>query len=114
MKSKKLSGTRSFSHLRKFNVVGTHLSVARDLRMNDSVIIFESAGVKIGALTYLEVDNYKEDNHSSQQAGNVRRVFTVEGVLEGQHFVGLGQQGVEEGDDGTFEFGVLLSLDRNR
>jgi len=62
----------------------------------------------------LEVDNYKEDNHSSQQAGNVRRVFTVEGVLEGQHFVGLSQQGVEEGDDGTFEFGVLLSLDRNR
>jgi len=31
----------------------------------------------------LEVDNYKEDNHSSDQAGNVRRVVTEKGVLKG-------------------------------
>ena len=52
------SGTREISHLRKFNVVGTKLTLARDLRMNDSVIIIESACIIIGALTYLEVDNH--------------------------------------------------------
>jgi hypothetical protein len=35
-------------------------------------------------------------------------------VLQGEDLVGFGQEGVEEGDNGTFEFGVLLGLDSNR
>jgi len=43
----------------------------------------------------LEVDNDKEYNDGSQQAGNVGRILTVEGVLEGEDLVGLSQEGVE-------------------
>jgi hypothetical protein len=83
--------------------------------MNDSVIIIEyPACTKVGAVTYLEVDNDKEYNDGSQQAGNVGGVLTVEGVLQGEDLVGLGQEGVEEGDHSTFEFSVLLGLDSNR
>jgi len=35
-------------------------------------------------------------------------------VLQGEDLVGFGQEGVKEGDNGTFEFGVLLGLDSNR
>jgi len=62
----------------------------------------------------LEVDNYKEYNDSSQQAGNVGGILTVEGVLQGEDLVGFGQERVEEGDYSTFEFSVLLGLDSNR
>lgn len=62
----------------------------------------------------LEVDNDKEHNDGSQQAGNVGGVLTVEGVLEGEDLVRFGQEGVEEGDNGTFEFSILFSLDSNR
>jgi hypothetical protein len=43
----------------------------------------------------LEVDNDKEDNDGSQQAGNVGGVLTVAGELDGKYFVRLGQEGVE-------------------
>ena len=82
--------------------------------MNDNVIIIESSCFHEGALTYLEVDNYKEYNHSSQQARNVRSVFTVESMLQGQDLVRLSQERVEKGDNGAFEFSVLLGLDSNR
>lgn len=62
----------------------------------------------------LEIDNDKEYNDGSQQAGNVGGILTVEGVLQGEDLVGFGQERVEEGDNGTFEFGVLLGLDSNR
>jgi len=61
----------------------------------------------------LEVDNYKEDNHSSDQAGKVRRAVTEKGVLQGVNFIGLAQQGVEKGDDGSFIFAFLASLDES-
>lgn len=62
----------------------------------------------------LEVDNDKEHNEGSQQAGNVRGILTVEGVLEGEDLVRFSQEGVEKGNNGTFEFSILLSLDSNR
>ena len=82
--------------------------------MNDNVIMIESVCTRVGAVTYLEVDNYKEYNDSSQQAGNVGGILTVEGVLQGEDLVGFGQERVEEGDHSTFEFSVLLGLDSNR
>jgi lipid-A-disaccharide synthase-like uncharacterized protein len=81
------SRTREISHLRKFNVVGTKLALARDLRMNDSVIIIESACTRDGALTYLEIEEYKEHNNRRQQARNTRCVTAEESVRQGRDLV---------------------------
>jgi len=59
--------------------VATHFSVC------ESQFVSES----------LEVDKHKEDNYSCQQAGNVGRVITVEGVLKGTDLVRLRIEVVE-------------------
>ena len=79
--------------------------------MNDSVIIIESACTRDGALTYLEIEEYKEHNNRRQQARNTRCVTTEEGVRQGRDLVRFCQQGVEQGDHTTFVLSVLFSLD---
>lgn len=61
----------------------------------------------------LEIDDHKEYYHRRQQTWNIWRVFSIECMLEGENFVGLGEERVEEGNDSSFELGVLLGLDRD-
>lgn len=62
----------------------------------------------------LEIDDHKEHNDCGDETAKVRSIFSVERVLDGHHLVGLGQERMEKCDDGTFEFGILLSLDGDR
>jgi hypothetical protein len=64
-----------------------------------------------GRETYLEVDDDEDYEHGGEQTGQVGRVLSVEGVLEGVDFVALGEEEVEESDDGSFELGSLVSSD---
>ena len=63
--------------------------------------------------TYLEVDDDEDDKHSCEQVGNIGRVLPVKGLLQGEELVGLRQQEVEQGDDGSLELGSLLRADRD-
>ena len=61
--------------------------------------------------TYLEVNNDEDDHDSGQQIGQVGGVLSVEGVLEGIDLVALGEQEVEQSNDGTLEFSSLVGSD---
>ena len=52
----------------------------------------------------LEVDNNEEDNNSGEEVDNIRETRTVESITEGTDLILTGDQAVEQGDDGTFEF----------
>ena len=67
--------------------------------------------LRYGEGSYLEVDDDKEYYHRCQQARYIRSVFSVEGMLQRNNFVRFGQQRVEESDNGTLEFCVLLGFD---
>ena len=62
-------------------------------------------------MTYLEVDDDQDDDDSGYQVGDVRSVLPIEGLLDGVQLVLLGQEEVEKGDDGSFEFSTLLRAD---
>ena len=64
-------------------------------------------------MTYLEVDDDEDDEHSCEQVGDIGRVLPVEGLLQGEELVRLRQQEVEKCDNGTLEFGTLLRTDRD-
>ncbi len=65
------------------------------------------------ARTYLEIDDNKDDNHSCNQIADVWRVLSVEGLLECIEWVLLGQEEVEQGDNGALKFSTLLCTDCN-
>ena len=64
--------------------------------------------------TYLEVDDDKDDNDCGYQVGDVWCVLPIECLLDGVKLVLLGQEEVEKGDDGSFEFSTLLCADGDR
>ena len=65
------------------------------------------------ARTYLEIDDNQDDNHSCNQIADVWRVLSVEGLLECIEWVLLGQEEVEQGDNGALKLSTLLCSDRN-
>jgi len=76
-------------------LVASHLSVAQSKFNAES----------------LEINDNEEDNHCCKQTGDIGGVFSVEGMLNGHNLVRLGQERVEESNDSTFEFGILVGLD---
>ena len=52
----------------------------------------------------LEVDDDEEDDDGGEEVGDVGETRTVEGIAESTNLVLTGDQLVEQGDDGTFEF----------
>lgn len=61
----------------------------------------------------LEVNNDKENDNSSKQVANIRRVLSVESLLQSASNARFCEQEMEQSDNGTFEFGALLSADGN-
>jgi hypothetical protein len=66
-----------------------------------------------GKRAYLEVNDDKDDDDSRDEVADVGRVLAVESLLDSEHLVGLGEEEVEQGDDGTLELSTLLSSDRD-
>lgn len=63
--------------------------------------------------TYLEVDDDEDNDNRGDQVADIGRVLTVEGLLKSKDLVGLGEEEVEESDDGAFELDTVLGLDRD-
>lgn len=61
--------------------------------------------------TYLDVDDNKHDDHCRNQVAQVRRTLPLEGLHHAVNRVGLGEDEVEQGDDGTLELSSLVSAD---
>jgi len=59
----------------------------------------------------LEVNDNDEDQNGSQKVGQVRKILTVESLFKGLDLVGTSDEKVEEGNDGSFEFGTTSSVD---
>ncbi len=62
----------------------------------------------------LEVDDNGEDEHGSQQVGQVGQVLAIEGFLERTDLVVAGREQVEQSDDGALEFGTTAGVDGGR
>ena len=62
----------------------------------------------------LEVDDNDEDQDSCQKVGQVRKVLTVESLLEGLDLIGTSDEKVEKSNDGSFELGTSTSVDSGR
>ena len=60
-------------------------------------------------LTYLEVNDDKDDENCSEEVWKVRCVLSVEGVLKSVELVALGKQEVEESNNSSLEFSSLFS-----
>mmetsp|Transcript_97284 Transcript_97284/g.197633 ORF Transcript_97284/g.197633 Transcript_97284/m.197633 type:complete len:291 (-) Transcript_97284:677-1549(-) len=58
----------------------------------------------------LEVDHDEEDQHGGKEGGDVRRVLSVESLLECHDLVALGEEEVEERDDRALKLGALASV----
>ena len=63
--------------------------------------------------TYLEVDDDEDNDNRGNQVADIGRVLTVEGLLKSKDLVGLGEEEVEESDDGAFKLDTVLGLDRD-
>lgn len=59
----------------------------------------------------MEVNHGCKDSNGREEVHNVRKTVAVEGFLEGASLVVPSEQEMEEGDDGTFEFGSTTSVD---
>jgi hypothetical protein len=64
-------------------------------------------------LTYLEIDDDKHDHDGGNEAGEIGRILSVEGLLEGVDLVALGEEEVEQGDDCALVLSALVSSDRH-
>lgn len=62
-------------------------------------------------LTYLEIDDDEDDEDCGEQIAYIRRVLPIESLLQGVELVRLGQQEVEESNDGALELSALLRAD---
>ena len=62
----------------------------------------------------LEVDDNDEDQDSRQKVGQVRKILTVESLLEGLDLVGTSDEKVEKSNDSSFELGTSTSVDGGR
>mmetsp|Transcript_14005 Transcript_14005/g.33972 ORF Transcript_14005/g.33972 Transcript_14005/m.33972 type:complete len:363 (+) Transcript_14005:347-1435(+) len=62
----------------------------------------------------LEVDHDKEHQHRGQQVGQIRGGGAVESVPEGRNLVGLGDEHVEEGNQGPLELGAFAAVQGGR
>ena len=59
----------------------------------------------------LEVDDDEEDDDGSKEVGDVGKTRAVEGIAESTDLVLTGNEAVEQGDDGTFEFLTTTVID---
>lgn len=59
----------------------------------------------------LEVDDDEHDNDCGDQVAKVWSVLSVEGLFDTVELVWLGQEEVEESDDGTLELSSLVGSD---
>jgi hypothetical protein len=59
----------------------------------------------------LEVDNDEDDDDGGNQVEKIWSILSVEGLLQSVKLVWLGKHEVEKSDDGTLEFGSLVSSD---
>ena len=82
------------------------------LRIERQSLIIEEAPT--GERTYLEVDDDEDNNDGGDEVADVGRVLAVKGLLQRVELVLLGEQEVEQRDDGTFELGTLLRADCDR
>jgi hypothetical protein len=98
------------SHLRKIGVAQS-LRYASVLRIERLYLSSPGKERVLGRSTYLEVDDYEDNQNSREQVGEVGGILSVEGVLEGINFVALGEEEVEESDDCSFELSALISSD---
>ena len=62
----------------------------------------------------LEVDNDHEDDDSCYEVHHVRETIAPEGFSECTTFVIPGKQEMEQGDDGTLEFGTSAGIESGR
>ena len=62
-------------------------------------------------MTYLEVDDDQDHNDSGDQVGHIRRVLSVECLLQSVESILLSEQEVEECDDSAFKLGSLIRAD---
>lgn len=58
----------------------------------------------------LEIDDNGEDEHSSEQIGEIGQVLAVEGLLESAHLVVACGQQVKERNDGALELGAAACV----
>jgi hypothetical protein len=59
----------------------------------------------------LEIDDDEDDEDCGEQIAYIRRVLPIESLLQGVELVRLGQQEVEESNDGALELSALLRAD---
>jgi hypothetical protein len=64
--------------------------------------------------TYLEVDDDQYHHDSAQQVAQIGCILSVEGILQGIHFVALGQHEVEQCNNGSLKFSALVSSNCHR
>ncbi len=64
-------------------------------------------------MTYLEIDDNEGNNDGCEQVAKVWSILSVNSLLKTIELVWLGQHEMEEGDNGAFEFGSLISSDGN-
>lgn len=62
----------------------------------------------------LEVDDDEEDDHSRQQIGHIRKILSVECLLQSPGFVRPCEQKVKERNDSSLELSSTATVDRGR
>ena len=92
--------------------------------MNGKIFIIERVAVRnelhpaiapvLEGLTYLEVNDDEDDKDSGHQVADVRRVLSIEGLLQGIELVRFCEQEVEKSDDSTLKLGTLLGTNSDR
>ena len=65
--------------------------------------------VKIYGITYLEIDDNEGHDNCSKQIAKVWSILSVDSLLDSIQLVWLGQQEMEESNDGTLKLGSLVS-----
>lgn len=65
-------------------------------------------------LEVLDVDDNKHDENRRDQVVQIRRTLSHEGLVDGHRRVRLGDEEVEQGNDGALKLGSLVRADRDR
>jgi hypothetical protein len=87
----------------------------RGVEKSDWVSLFESSHLLAAQLEFnseaLEVDDDKDNNDGGDEVQKIWCILSIESLLQAIHLVWFSEHEVEEGNDGTFEFGSLVSSD---
>ena len=64
-------------------------------------------------VTYLEIDDDESHDYCGEQIAEIWSVLPINSLLDTIKLVRLGQEEVEKSDDGSLEFGSLISSNGN-